>query len=44
LNERTYAYEETRITRNPGKQPTAHTQMSKLADVNLKEDVSAQEL
>jgi hypothetical protein len=40
LNEHTYAYEETRITKNEGKQPKVHTQMSKLAGVNLRENIT----
>jgi hypothetical protein len=44
INESTYAYEETRITKNEGKQPTVHTQMSKLAGVDLHENISTQEL
>lgn len=44
INEATYAYEETRITRNEGKQPTVHTQMSKLHDVNLREDLTDREI
>ena len=44
LSDSTYAYEETRVTRNKeSKQPSVHTTISKIAGFDLKENVSAEE-
>ena len=40
ISPHTYVYEETRITRNEGIRPTVYTQMSKLAGIDLKENIS----
>lgn len=43
INETTYGYEETRITKNAEGKPSVHSQVSKLHGWNLHEQVSNQE-
>ena len=45
LSDSTYAYEETRVTRNTSgnKQPSVHTTISKIAGFDLKEHLTPEE-
>lgn len=43
LNEGSWAYEETRVTKVEGKSPQVHSQMTQLANFDIKEHVSLEE-
>ena len=45
MQEGSYAYEETRITKTPGKsEPTVHTTLSKLGNFDLQEHLTNKEI